>query len=49
MRTGQSRPADPGQIAAERALAERSDASFTDAAGWLDRIRTGSPLTSGVP
>ncbi|HEX6931174.1 MAG TPA: prephenate dehydratase [Streptosporangiaceae bacterium] len=36
-------PADPGQIAAERAFRERSDASFTDAASWLDRIRHGAP------
>jgi prephenate dehydratase len=38
--------ADAGQIAAERALAARSDASFTDAASWLDRIRRGAPLAA---
>ncbi len=38
--------ADPGQLAAERALAERSDASFTDAASWLDRIRRGERLAA---
>lgn len=35
---------DPAQMAAERELAERSDASFTDAAAWLDRIRHGAWL-----
>jgi prephenate dehydratase len=39
-----AQPAEPGQIAADRALAERSDASFTGAADWLDRIRQGSLL-----
>ncbi|MDR2986481.1 MAG: prephenate dehydratase [Nocardiopsaceae bacterium] len=45
---------EPGQIAAqqalaERELAERSDASFTDAAAWLDQIRRGSLLTPEPP
>jgi len=35
-------PADPGQIAAEPASPASSDASFTDAASWLDRIRRGA-------
>ena len=34
---------DPGQIAAERELAGDSDAAFTDAAAWLERIRHGAP------
>jgi prephenate dehydratase len=36
--------AEPGRATAEHALAERSDASFTDAASWLDRVRRGAPL-----
>jgi prephenate dehydratase len=35
-------PSDPGQVGAERELAERSDASFTDASAWLGRIRNGA-------
>jgi prephenate dehydratase len=41
--------ADPGQVETERALAERSDMSFTDAAAWLDRVRHGSLLTPEQP
>jgi len=41
--------ADAGQIETERVLAERSDVSFRDAAGWLDGIRRGSLLTSEQP
>jgi prephenate dehydratase len=41
--------ADPGQIEAESALAERSDTSFTAAAAWLDRVRRGSLLTPEEP
>ena len=41
--------AEPRQIAAERALAERSDASFTDAAAWLGRVRHGTLLTCERP
>ena len=44
-----SAAADPGQIASERVLAERSDASFTDAAAWLDAVRHGALLTPELP
>jgi hypothetical protein len=42
-------PADPGQVAAERALADRSDTSFTNAAAWLEQIRNGTLLTPEQP
>ncbi|MGN6680513.1 MAG: prephenate dehydratase [Streptosporangiaceae bacterium] len=41
--------ADPGQVENKRALADRSDMSFTDAAAWLDRVRHGSLLTPEQP
>jgi prephenate dehydratase len=41
--------ADPGQVAAERALADRSDTSFTNAAAWLERVRNGTLLTPEQP
>ena len=34
-------PASSRQAAADRALEERADAEFTDAAQWLDRVRLG--------
>jgi hypothetical protein len=34
--------ADPGQVAAELAVAQRSDTSFTHAAAWLEQVRRGT-------
>jgi len=42
-------PPDPGQVTAERALAERSNTSFTNAAAWLERVRNGNLLTPEQP